>query len=131
MYINNMRKNIQKAINQTFCNNTINCNRCFRKCCRTETAINMNELNNMICKENVFIVDVRSVQEYNENHLYRAISIPVYELECNIENIIKDKNSIIILYCKSGGRSQRAMQILKNMGYINLYYLEGGLDEYM
>ncbi len=74
------------------------------------------------------LLDVRSIQEYNEYHLSGAICIPHYELQTKILNIIEDKNQLIILYCQSGGRSNKAVGILKKMGYSNLYQLDGGID---
>ncbi len=74
------------------------------------------------------LLDVRSPQEYNEYHLTGAICIPNYELQTKIINIIDDKNQIIIVYCQSGARSHKAANVLKKMGYNNLYELDGGID---
>lgn len=79
-------------------------------------------------KKGVTIVDVRSPQEYEELHLDGAICIPEYELKRNVENILKNKNEIIILYCSSGQRSKRAQKILNKMGYANVYNLYDGID---
>ncbi len=77
---------------------------------------------------NGVLLDVRSFQEYNEYHLSGAICIPYYELENKISGIIEDKGQLIIVYCQSGGRSKKALSILKKKGYINLYGLDGGID---
>lgn len=74
------------------------------------------------------LLDVRSIQEYNEYHLNGAICIPYYELESRISNIIDNKSQLIIVYCQSGGRSRKAVGILKKMGYSNLYEINGGID---
>lgn len=77
---------------------------------------------------NGVLLDVRSFQEYNEYHLNGAVCIPYYELENKISRIIEDKGQLIIVYCQSGGRSKKALSILKKKGYINLYSLDGGID---
>ena len=77
---------------------------------------------------NGILLDVRSIGEYNEYHLNGAICIPYYELENKISKIIEDKGQLIIVYCQSGGRSKKALSILKKKGYINLYGLDGGID---
>ena len=84
-----------------------------------------------LLKENpqAVLLDVRSPQEYNEYHLTGAICIPTYELQTKISNIIEDKTQMIIVYCQSGGRSKKAVNILKKMGYSNLYELDGGIEE--
>ena len=74
------------------------------------------------------LLDVRSKQEYNEYHLNGAICIPTYELQEKVQTIIEDKNSLIIVYCQSGGRSKKAVSMLKKMGYTNLYEIYGGLN---
>lgn len=83
-----------------------------------------------LLKENsdAILIDVRSPQEYMENHLNGAILMPLYELKENISYIIKDKSSLIIVYCQYGTRSKKAVQILNKMGYFNVYNIKGGLS---
>lgn len=76
------------------------------------------------------IVDVRSPQEYEEGHIDGAISIPEYNIKKNVENILKDKNEKIIVYCSSGGRSKKAQKSLKKLGYHNVYNLYNGIENY-
>lgn len=79
-------------------------------------------------KTGAILLDVRSAQEYQEGHLEGAILIPEYEIEKNIEKIIKDKHQEIVVYCTSGSRSRKACKTMKIKGYDNLYDLKGGLD---
>ena len=74
------------------------------------------------------LVDVRSPQEYKEGHLDGSINYPLYDLERNAEKLLKNKENTIIIYCQSGSRSQRALKLLKEQGYSNLFQIEGGLD---
>ena len=76
----------------------------------------------------IILLDVRSIQEYNEYHLNGAICIPSYELQNKISNIVEDKNQTIIVYCQSGTRSKKAGNILKRMGYTSIYEIDGGID---
>lgn len=76
----------------------------------------------------VVLLDVRSRQEYEEGHLNGAINISVYDLYREAPETLKDKEAIIIAYCTVGLRSENAINILRKMGYKNLYHLEGGLD---
>ena len=84
-----------------------------------------------IAKNNpdVIFLDVRSEQEYKENHINNSINIPLYQLEQKAENMLKDKNKIIIAYCHSGKRSKKAVKILKNLRYSNIYNLKGGIEQ--
>ena len=76
---------------------------------------------------NCLLLDVRSKQEFEEEHLNGAINIALYELE---KQIIKlpDKQCIIIIYCRSGHRSRQAKEKLEKLGYKNIYNLKNGLD---
>lgn len=74
------------------------------------------------------LLDVRSPQEYSEGHLEGAILIPDYEFNIRKNEIQQYKDDTIIVYCKSGNRSRRIYQILKKMGYKDVYNLYGGLD---
>lgn len=76
----------------------------------------------------MLLIDVRSPQEYKESHLEGAINLPLYDIEQKAQEQIKRKDTPIIIYCQSGSRSRRAMQILRQEGYENLYEIKGGLD---
>ena len=87
-------------------------------------TITCTQFNKVINYNNVKIIDVRNDDEYNEGHLDNAINIP-YD---NIVEGIKAYNDIskdtpIVLYCKSGARSEKAYNSLKNEGYKHLYNL--------
>jgi len=78
--------------------------------------------------DNIILLDVRSPQEYKEGHLEKSINLPLYEIEKDAENVISDRNSVVIVCCKSGRRSKKACEVLKQKGYNNLYNLFQGLD---
>ena len=63
-------------------------------------------------KTGVTIIDVRSKQEYDEGHIDGAILIPEYEIKEKIEEIVKNKEEKILVYCSSGTRSKIAQEEL-------------------
>lgn len=68
-----------------------------------------------IMQENEYvIIDVRTQEEYNEEHIVNAINIPYNVLEKEIET---DKDIIVFVYCQSGNRSSKAYSTLKKLGY--------------
>ncbi len=91
--------------------------------------INMQELENMLSK-GAILIDVRSPQEYKEGHLYGAILIPEYELLSRCRQELKDKNSVLIVYCSSGTRSKKAQKQLEKLGYNCVYNLYNGMQNY-
>lgn len=67
-----------------------------------------------IMKENEYvIVDVRTKEEYDEEHIKDAINIS-YDV---INNSNLAKNKVIFVYCKSGNRSKMAYDTLTSLGY--------------
>jgi len=77
---------------------------------------------------NLVLVDTRSPQEFDENRINGAINIPDYEILRRANNMLPNKDMLIILYCQSGDRSRKAYYLLERLGYTNLYNLKGGLD---
>ena len=90
--------------------------------------ISYKNLKELMKNKTVYLIDVRSNQEYEEGHLDGAINISMYNIEKEISNYVKNKNDLIILYCSSGGRSREAKKTLENLGYENVYNLKGGID---
>lgn len=76
-------------------------------------------------KEDYLVIDVRKAEEYNAGHLKHAINIPLEEIEARLDEIngYKDKN--VVLYCNSGNRSGKALDILKAKGFNKLSNAEG------
>lgn len=74
------------------------------------------------------LVDIRTPEEYSEGHLKGAVNIDFFDenFATNFENQF-DKNDTIYIYCKSGGRSTKAVQLLEGMGFNNLIHLDGGM----
>ena len=95
---------------------------------RSKENISKEELNAIMSNnQNLVLLDVRSPQEYDEEHLPNAINIPTYEIYQKAQKIIKDKEATIICYCTIGVRSKKAIKMLRKMGYKNLYNLENGM----
>lgn len=111
------------------CLNKLNCGKlCAKNRTKKYVDINYKQLEEMRDKNrDIILLDVRSYQEYSEGYINGAILIPLYELEKEAERKIPNKNSTIIVYCSSGIRSIRAIEILYRKGYNNLYNLEGGM----
>lgn len=100
-----------------------------RKCCRNlqNEDIRIDELKNKL-SQGAILVDVRSNQEYKEGHLQGAINIPDFEIANRVQKEITKKNQLVVLYCQYGGRSKKSMNLMKKMGYTNVYNLYGGLE---
>lgn len=74
------------------------------------------------------LVDVRSHDEFKEQHIPSAIPIPLDSIETNLTSI--DISHPVITVCgKGGGRSLQAAEFLRAKGY-EAYFLEGGTATY-
>lgn len=91
--------------------------------------ISYEELKKFIKNKDIYLIDVRSGQEYEEGHLDGALNIPFYNIEKDIEKNIKNKDDTIILYCSSGSRSKKAKEILERLGYSEVYNLKEGINK--
>ena len=89
--------------------------------------ISYNQAQEILRQTNGILIDVRSYQEYCEEHLPNAINIDLYNLVRDVQNIIPNKQVVIVTYCSCGARSKQAQQILTQLGYINVFNLKDGI----
>lgn len=77
---------------------------------------------------NVWIIDVRARDEYYSKHIENSINIPLQDISSKIESVVRNKNDMIIVYCEYGGRSLKACNKLKKLGYTNVLNLQNGIS---
>lgn len=88
------------------------------------TEVSQNEFNNVI------LVDVRTPEEYESGHIEKAININWFDSDFEKKFASISKDETIYVYCKAGGRSLKAQEKLKALGYLKVVNLEGGHDAY-
>lgn len=77
------------------------------------------------------LIDVRTPKEYKQGHLKGAKNIHLYEQDF-VEQINKlDKTKPVYVYCKAGGRSAEAVEIMQAQGFQNIVELDGGTDSWI
>ena len=79
-------------------------------------------------KSGYLIIDVRRIDEYESGHIPNAINIPNEVIGEEAEEKLKDKDQLLLIYCRSGRRSKEAAQKLVDLGYTNVYEFGGILD---
>ena len=76
------------------------------------------------------IIDVRTAEEFASNRIQGALNIGVKGADFK-EKIAKlDRNGIYLAYCKGGVRSARAVNLMKELGFVRVYNLAGGLKKW-
>lgn len=91
--------------------------------------INVEEAKEMMDTEEVIILDVRTQEEYEVEHIEGALLIPDYDLKDLSNSKLPDKDEKILVYCRSGNRSKSAAKALIEMGYTNVYDF-GGINSW-
>ncbi|HHW69293.1 MAG TPA: rhodanese-like domain-containing protein [Tenericutes bacterium] len=78
---------------------------------------------------NVFIIDIRSIEKYNNNHIPNAINVPFNKLIAYHYKYL-DRNNMYYIYCQKGIKSKTACQILRNLGY-KVISIQGGYESWI
>jgi len=79
---------------------------------------------------NVFVLDVREPDEYDEGALADAVHIPRGHLEAQIEGRALDRDQTIVVYCAGGVRSAFAARTLQELGYSDVLSMAGGFGKW-
>ena len=82
----------------------------------------------MDIEEGYIILDVRTQEEYDEGHIPGAIVISHEEIAEKAEEVLPDKDQLILVYCRSGRRSKIAAEALLELGYTNIKEFGGIID---
>lgn len=105
--------------------------------------VNVYDAKKMIEGDDVFILDVRTPAEFNMAHIEGATLIPLKNvpaqdpialppeelLQERISEVPADKK--ILVYCKTGSRSDIASSLLISAGYKEVYTMEGGINAWI
>jgi len=65
-------------------------------------------------------IDVRTLEEFESGHIEQAFHIPHGEIANRISEVTSNKEAVIHLYCKSGGRAARAKSALEDIGFTHV-----------
>lgn len=80
----------------------------------------------MMDTQDVIILDVREQEEYDSGHIPGAVLLPVGTIdEDTAAEVIPEKDSTLLVYCRSGNRSRTAASNLAELGYTNIYEFGG------
>ena len=82
----------------------------------------------MDTEEGYIILDARTQEEYDEGHIPGAIVISHEEITEKAEEVLTDKDQLILVYCRSGRRSKLAAEALVELGYTNIKEFGGIID---
>ena len=95
-------------------------------------VLSYDDFKNQINNDNVLLFDIRTMDEFNSGHLKGSINIDFYE-EKLFDKFFKkvNKSKPIYIYCRSGNRSKKSSEKLKNLGFVKVFDLEGGYKNWI
>ena len=88
------------------------------------------ELQELLKNSDAQLVDVRTPEEFKNEHILTAQNINVLSPSFNDDIKSLDKNKPVVVYCKSGGRSTKCAKKLLKLGFAQIYDLQGGITSW-
>ena len=80
-------------------------------------------------EDGAFLLDVRTVEEWNQGHVDGAVLIPLDQLSARLNEVPKDQDVLII--CRSGNRSGQARDLLRGQGFDRTTSISGGINAWI
>lgn len=96
---------------------------------QTAAVIDLETFNSFVGKDDVQIIDVRGLTEYQDGHIECAEHIFVGTLQDHLDKISKDKQ--VVIHCQSGDRAAIAYSILRRNGFDDVKNYAGGMKEWL
>ena len=88
--------------------------------------ISQEKAKEMMAEEAVLILDVRRQDEFDSGHIPGAVLLTLSDIdEASAAAVIPEKDTVVLVYCRSGNRSKTASQALADLGYTNIYEFGG------
>ena len=89
-------------------------------------SISQQEAKAMLDKGGVVLLDVREQGEYDSGHIKGAVLLPLGTITADTAAMaIENKDTPVLVYCRSGNRSKKASAALAKLGYKNIYEIGG------
>ena len=82
-------------------------------------------------KDETIILDVRTLEEYNQGHIPNARLIDIQNPPNFLQELeLLNRSKTYLVYCRSGARSSQACMLMKNKGVKNCFNLLGGINQW-
>ena len=94
---------------------------------QTNNDLEIDEFVKKIASEKYLLIDVRTAEEFAAGHIQGAINIDYYSADFSKQIGKIEREKPILLYCRSGNRSARSMNIMYEMGFVEVKHLACGI----
>lgn len=85
----------------------------------------------LINRKEALVLDVRTANERSQGSIINAKHVPINVLPQQADNLTKDKDQPILVFCKMGNRSSGACKLLLKNSYTDVYNLKGGINAWI
>lgn len=105
--------------------------------CQSQSSSTISKIDKVHLKDNVIgkdvqLIDVRTQEEFEAGAIDDAVNFNIIDSSTFLQQIkTLDKSKPVYLYCKMGGRSNRAAELLKNEGFVEIYDYSGGYNDWV
>ena len=101
-------------------------------CQRNTNQIGNSKLVELMAKEDIQILDVRTEKEFKDGAIEGAVNIDFWDPDFEIKVLSRlNKRRTTVVYCAAGGRSEMAYKLLAKKGFKSLYDLKGGYERFV
>lgn len=94
------------------------------------TEVSPEEMDLILDLEKVQLIDVRTAEEFDLGHIINAQNIDINSNSFDADIELLDKEQPVVLYCKSGNRSAKCAQKMKEAGFKKIYDLKEGFSKW-
>ena len=103
-------------------------------CSNSEVEVNKitsEKLIFLLKTQDIQLIDVRRLSEYNVGHIEGALNIDFYKSSF-VDSVNElDKSKLTVVYCKSGNRSNKSALIMDSLGFIEIYDFNKGMNGWL
>ena len=92
--------------------------------------LSASEFKDQITAAGIQLIDIRTPDEYNQGHIDGATLINFYAPDFKEKMNMLDKSKPVLIYCRSGNRSGKSVQILKDLGFQKIVNLRSGIIDW-
>ena len=78
----------------------------------------------------LIVLDIRTPEEFNDVRLANALNVDYYDADFADQLDALDKNDPYVMYCRSGNRSSDAVKTMKELGFVEVYEIDGGIVDW-
>ncbi len=94
------------------------------------SGISPDSLRKSLEKEEIIVIDIRTYEEYVERRIDDVMLIDFYDTNFVSKINSLDKNLTYVLYCRTGNRTNQTLDLMKSLGFKNVYHLSGGIENW-